>query len=284
MYLPADQQIRSLPTRTRIQPSASSCPVPRVVESRFKKWLKQQGGAAAGKQAVGAAAAEDDVESGSEDDAPQPEGKASASNDTKKIAGHFPGWPVGSRWVAPPFSAEVHAAVPPERSAPRLVPPACHSTRKPNNCRASASTSLPAPPSARPPAHQPPACLPTFLPAATTPAGPTPAPSWPAWASTSPRLLASTLCRPARPAEMPPRCVPSQHRPLHGPCVLLDLVLVGHICLPSPGESMRLARTLRAPGRGHHDSLPCRACHALGRPAQTQPSPALPVGRSLQPR
>lgn len=69
----------------------------RVVESRFKKWLKQQGGAAAGKQAVGAAAAEDDVESGSEDDAPQPEGKASASNDTKKIAGHFPGWPVGSR-------------------------------------------------------------------------------------------------------------------------------------------------------------------------------------------
>lgn len=164
MYLPADQQIRSLPTRTRIQPSASSCPVPRVVESRFKKWLKQQGGAAAGKQAVGAAAAEDDVESGSEDDAPQPEGKASASNDTKKIAGHFPGWPVGSRWVAPPFSAEVHAAVPPERSAPRLVPPACHSTRKPNNCRASASTSLPAHPSARPPAHLPLAC-PAFLPA-----------------------------------------------------------------------------------------------------------------------
>lgn len=161
-----------------------------------------------------------------------------------------------------------------------LLPrPACLPTHLPARlptCR------LPAQPSCPPTC--PPACLPTFLPAATTPAGPTPAPSWPAWASTSPRLLASTLCRPARPAEMPPRCVPSQHRPLHGPCVLLDLVLVGHICLPSPGESMRLARTLRAPGRGHHDSLPCRACHALGRPAQTQPSPALPVGRSLQPR
>ncbi len=69
----------------------------RVVESRFKKWLKQQGSTNA--QAGSSVEAEEGGENGSEDgdNAAAAESKFSSGNDTKKIAGHFPGWPVGSR-------------------------------------------------------------------------------------------------------------------------------------------------------------------------------------------
>lgn len=85
----------------------------RVVESRFKRWLKQQGGAEAVKQA--GAAEVDDAESGSEegDNAALTAAQASAGNDTKKVAGHFPGWPVGSRCTLSEPQAHASGALQP---------------------------------------------------------------------------------------------------------------------------------------------------------------------------
>ncbi|KAL4443576.1 hypothetical protein ABPG75_011313 [Micractinium tetrahymenae] len=64
----------------------------RVVESRFKKWLKQQGSG----EADGDQSGDSDGEDG---DGASPEGQAKGDSqtDSKKVAGHFPGWPVGSR-------------------------------------------------------------------------------------------------------------------------------------------------------------------------------------------